>query len=326
VRASKACVLAMMNVEKWVDTRRMLIEVVNDLQTDYDVFLAAVRRHGSILQYQKDWGESGIPQHWLADRKMILAAVTNSGYSLQYASQDLKNDKEIVMAAAMSDPAALMFAGEAFKNDPDCLRSAGLWDDGLRYAHPQRVVLSIKYGQAATGTPYAADFAKKLKLDSYMKEFQTHNPNLWCKKFCRNEGCTGTPRTCEFPVEQNLSPATQKPSQTSCWRFSFRYHLQEAKDSDGFMLQVAESAGLGEGQQVETRMAQQVGMKVFRVCNDKEDEHGNVVTVADIRKVADAIRAWYQKPVERGGPNDHLENIWIGYGDGDKTQYERFQN
>jgi len=89
---------------------------------------------------------------------------------------------------------------------------------------------------------------------------------------------------------------------------------------------VAESAGLGEGQQVETRMAQQVGMKVFRVCNDKEDEHGNVVTVADIRKVADAIRAWYQKPVERGGPNDHLENIWIGYGDGDKTQYERFQN
>ena len=33
------------------------------------------------------------------DREVVLTAVNNNGYALQYASESLRNDREIVLAA-----------------------------------------------------------------------------------------------------------------------------------------------------------------------------------------------------------------------------------
>merc|ERR1712043_63710 len=43
---------------------------------------------------------------------------------------------------------------------------------------------------------------------------------------------------------------------------------EERKASNGFLLQVEETTGLGDGQKIETEMAKEVGIKIFRAYND----------------------------------------------------------
>merc|ERR1711935_1173058 len=80
----------------------------------------------------------------------------------------------------------------------------------------------------------------------------------------------GTASTCKFTEARNLVRASpwpwsmKKPARQSCWRFAFRYHQQVSKDTNGFMIQVDEFDGLGDGQKIETLMAEQVGLKIFR--------------------------------------------------------------
>merc|ERR1712079_181411 len=62
-----------------------------------------------------------------------------------------------------------------------------------------------------------------------------------------------------------------RPTDRSCWRFSFRHHLQKALYSDGCMLQLIEydqTSGtfkLGDGQKIETLIANELGVKIFQV-------------------------------------------------------------
>ena len=39
----------------------------------------------------------------IADKEVVIAAVSNDGHALEYASDDLQADKEVVLAAAKSD-------------------------------------------------------------------------------------------------------------------------------------------------------------------------------------------------------------------------------
>merc|ERR1712129_586497 len=69
------------------------------------------------------------------------------------------------------------------------------------------------------------------------------------------------------PRDRNIDPSSGRPCAKSCWHFAFRFHQDEAtKDANGFMTQIEEKGGLGDGQKIETEMATEAGIKVFRTC------------------------------------------------------------
>ena len=49
----------------------------------------------------------------------MLAAVTQNGNALQYASDELKNDKDVVLAAVTQNGNALGYASAELRNDKD---------------------------------------------------------------------------------------------------------------------------------------------------------------------------------------------------------------
>merc|ERR1712008_409199 len=126
----------------------------------------------------------------------------------------------------------------------DCLKTAGIWYEVMpdTFPRPEKVTLSVKFSLAETSTPYATQFALALKRDPLLKQFDTYNPNAWCKDSCDPDfttfqhPCRGTLKTCPMSPQQNLT-ADGKPCQTSCWRVAFRYHQERSKDTGGFMVQ-----------------------------------------------------------------------------------------
>ena len=57
------------------------------------------------------------------DKEIVLKAVQNRGSALQYASDELKNDREIVLEAIKFDKEAIQYASEEMKNDPEIVEA-----------------------------------------------------------------------------------------------------------------------------------------------------------------------------------------------------------
>jgi len=124
--------------------------------------------------------------------------------------------------------------------------------------------------------------------------------------------CRGTLSTCTIPEKDNLTHETKRPCSTSCWRLAFRFHQEECKATKGFMIQVEEEQGLGDGQKIETEMAKQMGLKLFRTyTNDDVVEYAGPLTAfhyKGIEAISKAVQEWYAA----GCVNPDLENVFIG--------------
>merc|ERR1712129_38201 len=123
--------------------------------------------------------------------------------------------------------------------------------------------------------------------------------------------CRGTSSTCGISEAENMDPKTGRPCSTSCWRLAFRFHQEECKATKGFMIQVEEPAGLGDGQKIETEMARQVGLKLFRTYTNYtlfQYEDGSSYAFDGMAAISKAVKEWY----ESGCSNKDLENIFIG--------------
>jgi len=146
-----------------------------------------------------------------------------------------------------------------------------------------------------------------MKEDDFLRKFNTCNPSIWSNKSCdptftdMNHLCRGLPPACK---KQNIDPATNRPSAESCWRFTLRFHQEESRDTDGFIIQVEELQGLGAGQKIESEIARQVGVKVFRT-------YTNIPKLVDdsIARISEAVQAWYAS----GCVNRELQNVFIGF-------------
>jgi len=75
------------------------------------------------------------------------------------------------------------------------------------------------------------------------------------------------------------------------------------------MIQVEETQGLGLGQEIETEMAQQVKVKVFRTYTNMTYLGGAVYSFDSMKVISKAVQDWYKS----GSTNYDLENIFIGY-------------
>merc|ERR1719215_1637966 len=103
-----------------------------------------------------------------------------------------------------------------------------------------------------------------------------------------------------------------RPAPDSCWRFSFREHQHICKQSGGFMLQIVEAQmecdddwegvvyKLGNGQKIETLMAHQESLKVFRIwqgvgreSHSSQGFRDRPFDDDDADYVASVVQRWY---------------------------------
>ncbi len=53
------------------------------------------------------------------DKEVVMVAVTNDGWALQYASSELRNDNSVVFGAVKNNGNVLEYASDELKNDKD---------------------------------------------------------------------------------------------------------------------------------------------------------------------------------------------------------------
>ena len=256
------------------------------------------------------------PDHIKHDKDCVLAAVKRNGNCLYYASKSRRADKDCVLAAVSSKPESLKYALGGLNQDHDCLVRAGLWDPDYRmkqfeHGMAPKIVLSTKFSLGQKSSRTATQFTILLKKRPFFQRgFVIYSPNAYTKSTCDPEWtrlewpCRGTHNSCQF---LDTSLKTGKPRQSSCWRYSYRWQLVQAKRTNGFMLQIVERIGdicfscpwgeipeetvkeyLGRGQQIESIMAKEVGIKVFRVYL-RETNHVDFNVEAHINEVIDDL-------------------------------------
>jgi len=86
-------------------------------------------------------------------------------------------------------------------------------------------------------------------------------------------------------------------------KFSTCTDQTEAKNSNGFMLQIEEQDGLDEKQTKETEMAKETGIKVFRTYTDND-----FLSMKGIRTISAVVQAWYTS----NGAEQDMENVFLG--------------
>ena len=77
--------------------------------TNKDSVLTAVSEMGFALTFASE--------ELQGDREVVLKAVTQNGLALHYVSEELKEDREVVLSAVTQDDKALQFTYEAFQNE-----------------------------------------------------------------------------------------------------------------------------------------------------------------------------------------------------------------
>jgi len=228
---------------------------------------------------------------------IVLDMVRSTGRALEFAKDHIKADREVVRAAVRTTPTALKFAKGRCSRDSGIMMESGKEEyEQHFYDRKEQAILSV----GSHSTDYATNFAVLLKRILFFRQFKRHDPNAWRENCCdpdltnTSTPCRGTPRTCGFEETQNLiieAPNGERtPAKQSCWRFSFRCHLEECQATGGFMIQVQDKHGLDDGQRIETEMAQQANVKIFRTMTTSEDVDDQQITVLE-----QTIQDWYKK-------------------------------
>ena len=70
------------------------------------------------------------------DREVVMTAVLQSGFSLQFATGEMKGDREVVMTAVSRHGRALAYATEEMKGDHEVVMAAVSQDGGARVRSP----------------------------------------------------------------------------------------------------------------------------------------------------------------------------------------------
>jgi hypothetical protein len=133
----------------------------------------SINEKTSLSPEQLKWFEEGswdyekVAKEWFESKEFMLAAVTNDGRDLEYASDILKDDRELVLVALTNDGRALQSAAAKFKDDREIVLAAVINDGrALQYAadkfkDDKEIIIAAvtNYGSALI---YASD---KLKDD-----------------------------------------------------------------------------------------------------------------------------------------------------------------
>ena len=117
-------------------------------------------------------------------------------------------------------------------------------------------MLSVKYDTNEVNSANFGGPAKEALL--LLGDNVLYNPNRYSKRCCGDDKCNGKEPRCSLPVV-----AGGAPSEESCWRASYRWHLAKHRK----MLRIVEFGHLGPGQEIEQKMAIDVGGVEVRVIH-----------------------------------------------------------
>ncbi len=128
--------------------KRLNNDTPEPLRGDRELVMTAVTQDGWALEYASDALQ--------ADREVFLAAVTQNGDALRFASDALQADREVVLAAVTRNGYALQYASDALQADREVVMTAVTQDgEALRFASDalqadREVVLAAvtQYGEA----------------------------------------------------------------------------------------------------------------------------------------------------------------------------------
>ena len=160
IRGDRDIVIEAINKDSW-----NLRYASPELRNDREIVLEAMKSNGIILQcagekLRKDRelvllavqeennpliiSSELIPLKFRDDREIVLHAVKNCPFNIQYASPELQNDKEIVLEAVKRDGYMLQNASKELQNDKEVVLLA-IKNDGhaFRFTSPE---LKEKYG------------------------------------------------------------------------------------------------------------------------------------------------------------------------------------
>ncbi len=85
-------------------------------RNDKEVVLEAVKQGGWALEYTSDELKN--------DKEVVLEAVKQNGHALYFASKRLRDDKEVVLEAVKQDAMALEYTSDELKNDKEVVLEA----------------------------------------------------------------------------------------------------------------------------------------------------------------------------------------------------------
>jgi len=95
------------------------------------------------------------------DEEAVLAEVSNRGWMLQNASDEIKNNKNVVLAAVRNNWRALQYANEEFKNDRDVvLVAVQQFGDALEFVSEEIRKDEEIVKEAVRTTPSSLQFAR----------------------------------------------------------------------------------------------------------------------------------------------------------------------
>jgi len=182
--------------------------------------------------------------------------------------------------------------------------SATCWVRSLpsRKLLEQNIVLSVKYDNKRNVGRFSDYVRKKLGHDhcyspneSSLGDCRYLPPEPYCSLFPRiarkskkdlnsaqeHPYCRGLKECCNRFYEGK--DPTKAQASNVCWRASYRWHLgRERHDQKAVMLQLVEDGELGKGQQVETEMANELGVRIAKVHVEK---HAYGFTVAEFGRL-----------------------------------------
>ena len=152
--------------------------IANIVTKEYEkeVVLAAVTNDGYALGYASEVLQN--------DREIVLAALKSDGEALQYVSEELKNDKEIVLAAVKNKGRALKYANTEFRNDKEVVLTAVKNDAGtLKYVSEElqndKEIVLAAVSEDGEALEYASEELRNDK-EIVLTAVTTFGSNLHC--------------------------------------------------------------------------------------------------------------------------------------------------
>jgi len=258
---------------------------------DKTAMLQAVRMNGLALEF--------VSERLRGDPEVVSHAVQQSGYAFKYASDELKSNEAFALDMVRQDVRALSALCPPLSQKRSILEAAGLWRRSDQPPQGAPVLLSVPFSLSPKGSFFVNEVHLAMNAHPFFGARSIFNPNFLSKGFCGPASfmktwqawpCRGT---CE-PDSQDgrctycpCGPSSDrrlKPTERSCWRYSFRWHQEMAERHGGIMVQILDYVDerrpwlghrIGAGQEIELEMADEVGLKVLCL---KRSEHGSLTS------------------------------------------------
>lgn len=261
-----------------------------------------------------------------------VAAVRQAPGIFQRAPPAIRGDREVVDTAVrkaaevgrVQGAMVLKHAEGGLAQDPQYLGMIQILGNALKQS--RSLVLSVKFSLAHHVSSTSTFVALTLQNDVSFAVYDVYFPNCYSKSFCgdvkhatwraghclgkcrfkckwgdRCEGYNGTEhrggrkKCVDFP-----GPTTNH----SCWAFSYRTQLEAAVLNEGIMVQIEEGDAdgtqfkLGDGQVIETEIANELRVPVFRIQLADLDRRGPIYRFAAVELLREAVESWQSGLVE----------------------------